>query len=324
MHLVGQYRSGNKLVNDFDAATGNLIALMDQYGLARSLIVVVPTHYGQSGEADYEVIRAMVKLHPDRLHLMAGGATLGPMIYETDAAAITPELQKEFEAKADKLITAGAKGFGEMLALHLCLSETHSFYNTPPDHPLYLLLADIAARHGVPIDLHMEAVPEDVPMPANLTQACDKNPATLPATIPAFERLLSHNRDTKIVWQHIGWDNTGYMTIDLVRRLLDDHPNLYIALKIEVRGHQVGPAREPMPNRIVDEKWQVRPEWLEFISEYPDRIMIGADEFVGVSGRAVHGAPSFSQTWDIIDQLPSDLAGQVGRDNAARVYNLGQ
>ena len=31
----------------------------------------------------------------------------------------------------------------------------------PPDHPLYLLLADIAAQHGVPIDLHMEAVPAD-------------------------------------------------------------------------------------------------------------------------------------------------------------------
>jgi hypothetical protein len=135
MHLVGQYRSGNKLVTDFDAATGNLIALMDQYGLARSLIVVVPTYIGQSGQADYETALAMVKLHPDRLHLMAGGATLGPMIYETDAAAVTPELQKEFEEKADKLITAGAKGFGEMLALHLCLSETHSYYDTPRTIP---------------------------------------------------------------------------------------------------------------------------------------------------------------------------------------------
>ncbi len=30
----------------------------------------------------------------------------------------------------------------------------------PPDHPLFLVLAEVAAKYGIPIDLHMEAVPE--------------------------------------------------------------------------------------------------------------------------------------------------------------------
>lgn len=321
MHLACPRGPGNTPV-DCATAAENLITLMDQYEVSRALIVVVPTGSGQGGQTDYEVARDIVKKYPDRLALMAGGATLGPLIYETDPAAVTPELRRAFEAQAEKLLAAGATGFGEMLALHVCLSETHSFYDAPPDHPLFLLLADIAARHDVPIDLHMEAVLEDRPMPTNLTQACALNPPVLSATIPAFERLLAHNRQARIVWQHIGWDNTGYMTTDLLRRLLQDHPNLTLALKIENRPFQVGQTRELMPNRIVDEKGQIRPEWLELISDYPDRFVIGADEFVGVSGRAVRGVPSFSQTWDLVGQLPPALAGQVGRDNAARVYGL--
>ena len=49
-------------------------------------------------------------------------------------------------------------GSGEMLALHLCMSKRHSCQIASPDDPLFLLLADIAARHKVPIDHHMEAV----------------------------------------------------------------------------------------------------------------------------------------------------------------------
>jgi hypothetical protein len=325
MHLMcAQQGSGNTLADDCKQGAENLFSMMDQHGVARSLVVVVPTHYRRNGEADYRAAQSVVKAYPDRLLLMAGGATLGPMIYETEPAAVTPELRAKFEERAERLIAEGATGFGEMLALHLCLSQTHSYYGTPPDHPLFLLLADIAARHHVPIDLHTEAVPQDMPMPANLTQACDLNPSVLPATIPALEGLLAHNRQAKIVWQHIGWDNTGHMTIDLLRRLLEAHSNLYLALKIEVRAFQVGNSRAPMPNRPVDEKGQILPEWLELIGDYPDRFMVGADEFVSVPGRSTPGAPSFSQTWSLLDQLPPDLAEKVGRDNASRVYGLDQ
>jgi len=37
-----------------------------------------------------------------------------------------------------------------------------------------------------------------------------------------------------------------------------------------------------MPNRIVDENWRVHTVWVELFSEYPDRVMIGEDEFVGI------------------------------------------
>ena len=55
----------------------------------------------------------------------------------------------------------GAAGFGEMAAEHFSGGTPYQF--APPDHPLFLLLADIAARHDVPIDQHMNAVPRDGP-----------------------------------------------------------------------------------------------------------------------------------------------------------------
>ena len=73
----------------------------------------------------------------------------------------------------------GAAGFGEMISYHLCMTQRHSFKKAIPNHPLYLLLADIAAERDVPIDIHMEAVATAAPMPVRLRRAGDKNPANL-------------------------------------------------------------------------------------------------------------------------------------------------
>ena len=79
----------------------------------------------------------------------------------------------------------------------------------------------------------------------------------------------------------------------------------------------------PMRNRIVDEGGQIKPEWLALIADFPDRFMIGSDEFVGSRGGATtEPRASFQQTWVLVEQLPPDLAGKVGHDNALRVYGL--
>ena len=75
-----------------------------------------------------------------------------------------------------------------------------------------------------------------------------------------------------------------------------------------------------MPNRIVDERMRIRPEWLKLIASYRTRFMIGSDEFLGPTG-AVR-APSFRETWSLVGQLPVGLARKVGHDNAAAVYRL--
>ncbi|MCP5049859.1 MAG: hypothetical protein GY940_22005, partial [bacterium] len=124
----------------------------------------------------------------------------------------------------------------------------------------------------------------------------------------------------RIVWQHIGWDNTGEMTVSLLKRLLKAHPNLYLSLRVEepLRVRAGG----SLPNRIVDENWKIKNEWMVFIKAFPDRFMLGGDEFVGIPGRSRRMPQSFEETWPILKQLPSQLAKQLGHSNPARVYNL--
>jgi predicted TIM-barrel fold metal-dependent hydrolase len=206
-----------------------------------------------------------------------------------------------------------------MAALHLSMQEHHIFSQVDPDHPLFLLLADIAAENNIPIDLHMEAVPQDAPTPESLLRASSHNPATLRANIGGLERLLEHNQNAKIVWQHIGWDNIGYMTTDLLRYLLNKHPNLYVAIRVERRMLKVDQSG-PMTNRIVDNNWNVRPEWRKFIIDFSDRIVVGSDDFMGMARQQPRPKDSFIETWGIMRQFPEEIARKIGRNNAARIY----
>lgn len=311
---------GGSKSQNLASAAANLVAKMNELGVAKALVVVVPSP-GLPGEDDYRDMRRAVQGHPDRLFLMAGGATLGPMIQQTDPDRVTERVRARFRARAEEILEEGAKGFGEMISYHLCMSDTHSFQQAAADHPLFLLLADIAAANDVPIDLHMEAVETEHDTPQNLRGACSANPRRIVATVPGLEKLLSHNRKARIVWQHIGWDNVGQMRPPLLRRMLERHPNLFLALRVEDRRRQVG-GGGPMPNRIVDRTGRIRPEWRSLIEDFSDRVMIGADEFFGPNEGVRHPAASFVGTWAILDQLPHGLSTKIGHDNPARVYRL--
>lgn len=227
---------------------------------------------------------------------------------------VGPDVQARFEQKAREILSWGAVGFGEMAAEHFSLGgPTHPYETVPPHHPLLLLLADIAAQHGIPIDLHMEAVPEEMPLPERLSSP--PNPRVLRPNIPAFERLLAHNRNAKIIWAHAGWDNTGRRTTALSAELLGRHPNLCMSLKV---GRDSGPE-----NRPVDGQRGIRAEWLELIQTFPDRFMIGSDQFY-LSPRAPQRFPRHPEaTTGILAGLPPDLARRIGYENARRIFRLG-
>lgn len=286
------------------AETSALLALaaMDIAGIQQSLIMPVPEE--ATDDCHESSLASVVIAHPDRFAYVGGGATLFPMIL----AGAAPS---DFEEKALDILSAGAVAFGEFGAEHFSQHPGQPYLSMAPDHPLLLLLADIAARYGVSIDFHMEAVacepvPCTIPLPANLNNGI--NPLTLNENITAFERLLSHNPGARIVWAHAGWDNTGGRTVALMRRLLHDHPNL--SMNIKLRGGD-------RPNRPLDASGQLDPEWLALIREFPTRLMIGTD--VKYPDDSLDPLDS---TRSLLDQLPPGLASLVGRKNAVRVYNL--
>ena len=176
----------------------------------------------------------------------------------------------------------------------------------PADSPLMLLLADIAAEHNVPIDLHMEALPQTIPTPAEYGPP---NPPELHGNIAPFERLLSHNPRAKIIWAHAGSDNIGYRTPELSRRLLQAHPNLYMEIKYD---HGF-PGKDPP---IVDGK--LKPEWLKLYSDFPDRFIIGSDQHFDPPATAPLARAQ--QNALLLNQLPPGLRKKVAAENALRIY----
>src|SRR5260370_21053985 len=183
---------------------------MDKLDGARAFIQTEPYGVGNPGAWDAEMILPTVKKHADRLAGLVGGGTLDPMIIEAASAGNAgPEVEKKFRERAEELLRQGVVGFGELSIEHFSLpqSTVKDYEYAPADSPLMLLLADIAAEHTVPIDLHMEALPQTVPTPVEYGPP---NPPELHGNIAALEKLLAHNTRARIIWAHAGSNNIGY------------------------------------------------------------------------------------------------------------------
>jgi len=156
-----------------------------------------------------------------------------------------------------------------------------------------------------------------MPMPSRFGPP---NPRSLKANIPAFERLLAHNRGAKIIWVHLGWCNTGKRTVALTRRLLKENPNLYMSIRIAsgMLERKVAPPTFPL-----DRDGRLKSEWLELFQEFPDRFVIGSDEIVKPANDHP-SAGSIRSTAGMLAQLPEKLRSGIGWENAYRLYKLGK
>jgi predicted TIM-barrel fold metal-dependent hydrolase len=295
---------------DPEGAVQLLLNAMDKLNGVRAFIQTEPYGVGNPGAWDAEMILPTVKKHSDRLAVLGGGGTLNPMIIEAAATGNAgPEVQKKFRARAEELLRQGVVGFGELSVEHFSLpqSPVKDYEYAPADSPLMLLLADIAAEHNVPIDLHMEALPDDIATPADMGPP---NPPRLHANIAPLERLLAHNPRAKLIWAHAGSDNVGFRSPDMMRKLLKAHPNLYMEIKYDPGF----PGKDPP---IVDGK--LKPEWLKLYQEFPDRFIIGSDQHFDPP--ATVPLARAQQNALLLNQLPPDLRKKIATENALRIYS---
>jgi len=277
-------------------------------------IVFMPPPFTADDPARYdaEVFVPALKAHTDKLAMLGGGGSLNAMIQQAARSGDAgPEIQRKFKERAEELLRLGVVGFGELAAEHF--QGATPYQSVPPDHPLFLLLADIAAAHGVPIVLHMEAVPREISLPASFKSP--PNPPQLRANIEAFERLLAHNRRAKIIWAHAGWDNTGFRTPELCRRLLAAHPNLHMDVKID-------PLKPGLNSPLTTgASGAIKPEWLKLFQDFPDRFIVGSDQH--------YPEPSAgTQRWQaialLLNQLPDGVRQKIAGENAERLYGHGR
>jgi hypothetical protein len=280
-------------------------------GLEGVRAVIQTEPYGADDPArwDIEKVLAAVKRHSGGVALMGGGGTLNPMLLQAYATGDAgPAARARLRARAEEILREGAIGFGELSNEHFSTAAgpVKDYEYFPADSPLMLLLADIAAEHGAPIVLHMEAVPED--MPSGLAPP---NPPALHANFQALENLLSHNPKTRLIWAHAGADNTGFRTPERMRPLLAAHPNLYMEIKYDPRAPGRNP---PIVNGVL------QPGWLRLFLDFPDRFIVGSDQHYDPGSTA--GLARARGDAQILALLPAPLRQKIAVDNPRRIYRL--
>lgn len=330
VHLVS---GATNTTGDWVGAVRVAIADMDKNNIGTAIVMPTPQPPGGPTYDSADFVDA-VKKHPGRFAFLGGGGTLNPMIHlSPDAETVDEATKKKFAAIANGIIDAGALGFGEMSANHLSVADAHSYHRSRPDHPLFLLLVEIAARRNVVIDFHMDVVHEPMPTPQKLKDMSQRNPATLEPNLAQFEKLLAHERGARIVWAHAGVDHTGVLSVELIRRMMNTHPNLYMSIKAL--------PQSPEPNAALAREGRLRPDWRKLIAEFPDRFVMGTDRFYGSSatgmapgGRSIgqkasagsifmeRTVPMTAAAQTLLSQLPPPLAQRVAVENVKTIYRL--
>jgi predicted TIM-barrel fold metal-dependent hydrolase len=285
------------------------LALMDRFGVSYAILAPPPLPAGRQGAAGSPELQAVARQYPTRFAFSAGGESLNPLIQSTPPGNVTADVLGRFQQEARAIAEAGAAAFGELAAEHFSSRiGNHPYETVPPDHPLFLALADIAAQYNMPIELHMEAVPRDMPFP-DAKVAGPPNPASIVANIAAFERLLDHNPRARIVWVHAGWDLTGERAVPLMLALLEKHPNLFMSVKSDMAGT---PATAPfLPGG------GLKPGWLAMLEAFPDRFVVGSDQF--------YDDPQMIRTYRaraFVDALPTEIARRIAYENVKYIYRL--
>jgi predicted TIM-barrel fold metal-dependent hydrolase len=294
---------------------------MDRYGVETSFVMSPPSSTALKRNYDLDDFSVAARRYPGRFRFMGGGGKLNPMLHgHSDPSSVTAEVRDAFATEAHRLIRAGALGFGEMSSLHVSLSEKHRFAFVPADHPLLLLLADIAAELNVPIDLHCDALLAEKATPQSLARF-PNNPKRMPATIPALERLLAHNPKARIIWDHAGTDHLGDFTPARIGAMLDRYPNLFLSLKI-------AGMRSSSENKVLSRK-SLDSAWRDLLIRHADRFVIGTDSFYGGPGAAgvIAGFTKLTEphqrtTQLLLSKLPPGVARQIGWENAHRLYGF--
>lgn len=287
-------------------ALANAARLTANARLATFIVMPQPATEPGSRAYDYDDFVGQLAGLGGRVAFL-GGNRLNQMIAATSDGKVSAAQTAEFAREAERVLAARAAGFGEISITHISRFAGHPFQNVPGDHPLLLLLADIAGRAGKPIDIHMDVYDHDAAPPPPMRAG---NPAILPRNTDGLERLLAHNRAARIMLAHFGSDITGQWSTELTRRLLRAHPNLYMSIKVY-----------PPAGNAALRDGTVPPAWIELIGEFPDRFVIGTDSFFAppaAPATAYEPAPVYR----FLMGLPPDLRTKVASANAARLYGL--
>jgi hypothetical protein len=132
--------------------------------------------------------------------------------------------------------------------------------NLPIDSPAGHQLFQFSADSGIPFQIHQEI--ED-------------------QYLPPLEKMLTQYPKAKVIWSHLAQmryqDRNTVYGPDYVRKLIEQHPNLYFDLFSGPPDH-IYPASKEYPGKYWDRTTgRLKPEWAKLITDYPWRFMTALD-----------------------------------------------
>jgi len=178
-----------------------------------------------------------------------------PMLsISSNKTILTDETAAAFAHARDDM---GFCGFGE-LATRLLSNGKMSDADSISD-ARRLKIYDVAEAKATPVNMHVSLADVD--------------------TVAVYEAIVSSHPGVPFVLNHAGL-RAGP---DLLKRLLQSHPNLYV----ELSGRLTPPtADRPRPQSALTADGVLKPDWRDLFERFPDRFLFGMDvnSVAGVAG----------------------------------------
>lgn len=295
---------------DFVAGVSEALSKMPERHVA--MAVVLPTPQIRHGRNSYDYRELRRVSSSDRFRIAGGSGILGKMLYGSETVSM--DQNESFRALAQSLADDGIVAFGEIGLYHYALPRIGNIFgHVPLDHPLLDVLGDVAAKTGIPIDVHFDVVPQGTTLPKQLRGA--GNPGYLETNLAQFEEFLSRNREAKIVWAHAGFEATRFRTAKLCATLLRRHKNLFMSIRL-TKG-------APKPSAAMNGSGQLKNEWKQLLTTFPDRFVFGSESMYG-SSMSFMFDHQFILYQKLLAQLPPTVARKIASENALAIYPLGE
>ena len=269
-----------------------IIATMDEYDVDKMVIMSTPRVEDVGSKLEKANLDA-ANQYPDRIIAFYGGSVINRLINEKDPDTVTKKDRKEFRRKIKKVLdNNNYQGIGELAPLHYSLQEGQPYIEFYVDHPYMLVLADLAAEYGMPMDVHMEVTTD---------------------TLLQLETLLTHNKKAKIIWDHAGWSNTGLATPEKIKSLMKKYDNLYCSIKLR----QPDSAAQEAVRLKKDHK--LKNSWQNLFEKYPDKFFIGTDLKFGHNTKSYQ---KMNNIKELLSTLPDSAYQKILNNNALKILNL--
>lgn len=268
-----------------------IIQNMGREGIDMMVIMEVPTAiYEGVSQAEYGIPDAADK-YPDRFIVLYGGEAITLLDSAAAKGSYTEAEEERYTALLEDAMKSGKyRGFGKIALRHVRIDGEGADVTVSGDHLWMFIMSDIAAKYDVPIDIHMDF------------EAADKG-------IAGLEKLLNHNIKTRVIWSHTAWSRTvKFASAELMRQLIEKHPNLYSSIKLRKSG-----------TGFLDEDGRIKSEWLALFKDYPERFMIGSDIKPGQREDEFRYIKEHRQ---FLEQLPPKILKKIERENAKEIFKI--